>query len=118
MAETNDTKNAAGMPWYVMVHQNPRWIEAMLLKDSRGDFEKTSESRKRLDDLDDLDNLGNGERPDSREPRGPYAFFVPYQSSCWWCQYPSALDMVFQKSYRLYRRPLSRDDTVQKYYQV
>ena len=26
--------------------------------------------------------------------------------------------MVLQKPYRLYRRPLSRDDTVQKYYQV
>lgn len=56
MAETNDTKNAAGMPWYVMVHQNPRWIEAMLLKDSRGDL-----------------------TPAGEQPRGPYEFFVPYQ---------------------------------------
>jgi transcription antitermination factor NusG len=60
MAETNDTKNAPmtadGDVWYVMVHQNPRWIEAMLLKDSRGDL-----------------------TPAGEQPRGPYEFFVPYQ---------------------------------------
>ena len=56
MTETNDTKNAAGMPWYVMVHQNPRWIEAMLLKDSRGDLTREGEPK-----------------------LPPYEFFVPYQ---------------------------------------
>ena len=60
MTEQNDTRNdamnAAGMSWYVMVHQNPRWIETMLLKDSRGDLTKEGD-----------------------EQLPPYEFFVPYQ---------------------------------------
>lgn len=60
MTEQNDTKNAVmtadGDVWYVMVHQNPRWIETMLLKDSRGDL-----------------------TPEGDRPLSPYEFFVPYQ---------------------------------------
>ena len=60
MTEQNETKNdtmhAAGTCWYVMVHQNPRWIETMLLKDSRGELLKE----------------GTQQLP-------PYEFFVPFQ---------------------------------------
>lgn len=60
MTEQNDTTNdamtAGGDVWYVMVHQNPRWIETMLLKDSRGDL-----------------------TPEGEQPLPPYEFFVPYQ---------------------------------------
>ena len=56
MTEQNDTKNLTGQRWYVMVHQNPRWIETMLLKDSRGEF------------------ATNG-----AQPLPPYEFFVPFQ---------------------------------------
>lgn len=60
MTEQNDTNNdtqmTAGQRWYVMVHQNPRWIEAMLLKDSRGELLK-----------------------DGAQPLPSYDFFVPYQ---------------------------------------
>ena len=60
MTEQNDTNNdtqmTAGQRWYVMVHQNPRWIETMLLKDSRGELLK-----------------------DGAQPLPSYDFFVPYQ---------------------------------------
>ena len=56
MTEQNDTTNETGRGWYVMVHQNPRWIETMLLKDSRGELLK-----------------------EGAPALSPYEFFVPYQ---------------------------------------
>jgi hypothetical protein len=56
MHELKKIMNDTGLRWYVMVHQNPRWIETMLLKDSRGELTKAV---------------------DPVLP--PYEFFVPFQ---------------------------------------
>jgi len=56
MQEPIDTNFEQSSRWYVMVHQNPRWIETMLLKDSRGHFAK-----------------------EGSQPLPPYEFFVPFQ---------------------------------------
>ncbi len=55
----NETKEAVVAPgsWCVMRHLNPKWIERILQKDSRGQFRKEDE-----------------------EPQPPYRFFVPYQT--------------------------------------
>lgn len=56
MHELKEIMNDTGLRWYVMVHQNPRWIETMLLKDSRGELLK-----------------------EGAPVLPPYEFFVPYQ---------------------------------------
>lgn len=56
MHELKEIMNDTGLRWYVMVHQNPRWIETMLLKDSRGELVK-----------------------EGAPVLPPYEFFVPYQ---------------------------------------
>lgn len=56
MHELKEIMNDTGLRWYVMVHQNPRWIETMLLKDSRGEFVQ-----------------------EGAQPLPPYDFFVPFQ---------------------------------------
>jgi transcription antitermination factor NusG len=56
MDELKEIMNDTGLRWYVMVHQNPRWIETMLLKDSHGQFVQ-----------------------EGAQPLPPYEFFVPFQ---------------------------------------
>ena len=56
MLEQKEIEDETGIRWYVMVHQNPRWIETMLLKDSRGQFVT-----------------------EGAQPLPPYEFFVPFQ---------------------------------------
>ena len=56
MHELKEIMNDTGLHWYVMIHQNPRWIETMLLKDSRGELVK-----------------------EGAPVLPPYEFFVPYQ---------------------------------------
>ena len=56
MTEQEKAKTDTSKRWYVMIHQKPQWIEAMLHKDSRGE-------------------LSVGET----EQLPPYEFFVPFQ---------------------------------------
>ena len=56
MLEPIETNVESAERWYVMIHQHPQWIEAMLHKDSCGEL--TKEGTKRLP---------------------PYPFFVPFQ---------------------------------------
>lgn len=54
--EVND-KEYDQLPWYVLRHLNPSWIESMLQKDSHGRFLK-----------------------DDAAPLPPYRFFIPFQT--------------------------------------
>ena len=56
MLKQEETETDTGKNWYVMIHQKPQWIEAMLHKDSCGELTAKG-----------------------TQPLPPYDFFVPFQ---------------------------------------